>query len=276
MERLDPPVEHLGEAREVAESRTASPRSWQGRRRAAGRDELPLRRTRPVRIHQAGLVGDRQEGNGHRVLRAPTYGHGESGVAASGTLSIATGISGGSAWRLLPSARHRAGRPAPPASDCSAAASRSGRLRAPGTNTEPSLPPLVVPTCSGNAGGGREVRTTRATSAGGVTLELSRARNAAPSPSGASANRVLSSGESEDTNVSMACTRRTEGPEGSRDDRRAVESDLLSHRPDEDHFVVETRRIEFDRAPASSAVQPARSSIDRAVNRVAAKRDARL
>src|SRR5437868_2367066 len=72
---------------------------------------------------------------------------------------------------------------------------------------EPSLPPLVVPSCSATPRA-RASRTRESTYAGGVTDELSTARATAPAPIGATAKLGSSSGESAETNVSIAWTRR--------------------------------------------------------------------
>src|SRR2546430_416722 len=83
---------------------------------------------------------------------------------------------------------------------------------------EPSLPPLVVPTCNATPCA-RARRSRESTYAGGVTDELSSARATAPAPIGATAKLGSSSGESAETNVSIAWTRRvTRDPRAARDE----------------------------------------------------------
>src|SRR5205085_9657273 len=78
-------------------------------------------------------------------------------------------------------------------------------------NVEPSLPPFVVPICSAIPRP-RAISASESTYAGGVIDELSSARATAPLPRAATAKFCSSSGESADTNVSIARTRRAVVP----------------------------------------------------------------
>ena len=110
----------------------------------------------------------------------------------------------------------------------------------------------------------RAMSTIRATVSGGVMLLLSTARATAPDPSGTCASRCGSSGESDDTKVSIAKTY-----DGRR--RGATNADptspISSPTTQEKVTVFGILAGSILLIAAMSAATPLRSSIDRAVAR---------
>ena len=134
--------------------------------------------------------------------------------------------------------------------------------------------PCVVPTCNGMLLA-LAIRMTRSRSARGAMEPSSNPRSTAPLPSGAYAKVGCSNGVSLDTKVSIAYTRRSPAP------LRAAKARAPSNPPSSP--VVQTRITlwlsvvgSIFRAANTSAVEPVRSSEERPVTRVPARRAARL
>src|SRR5213594_3449854 len=186
MQRLYSPIHHFREAGDLIDWDDGDPLPPQGLGRAAGGDDLPLEVHQLTRkVYDAALVGNREQ-----------RPHQSSATARTKSARLSKSF-----------------RSTTSAGECEY---RSGQPMATSTTpncvkVEPSLPPLVMPICRATPRA-RASATSESTYAGGVMDELSSARATAPAPIGATAKFGSSSGESAETNVSMACTRRVDVP----------------------------------------------------------------